>query len=107
MAHAEVALSKQEARGDETTLFGFWVYLMTDLVLFASLFAVFVTLRGNPIAHSGIFNMNVVLAETLFLLTSSFTYGLTLLFAQQERLQGTLLWLCATFLLGAAFIYLE
>jgi len=95
---------------DSTTLFGFWMYLMTDFVLFASLFAVFVVLRGNTfggVSGSQIFSAPFVLAETLILLTSSFTCGLALLAARAGSKRGVLLSLLATFALGAAFVVME
>ena len=66
----------------EKKMLGFWIYLMTDLVLFASLFATFAVLRshtfGGP-SGADIFNMPFVLLETMILLTSSFTAGLAIL----------------------------
>ena len=63
----------------DKTIFGFWIYLMTDLVMFASLFAAFAVLRNNTFggpSGSELFNLRFVLAETLILLTSSFTASL-------------------------------
>jgi cytochrome o ubiquinol oxidase subunit 3 len=92
------------------TLFGFWVYLMTDIVLFATLFAAFLVLRdgtaGGP-SGSEIFSMPFVLAETLILLTSSFTAGLAMLAAHKKNRKGTLVWFSLTFVLGAMFLALE
>jgi cytochrome o ubiquinol oxidase subunit 3 len=92
------------------TVFGFWVYLMTDLVLFASLFATFAVLRNNTAGGPGggeLFNLPVVLAETLILLTSSFTSGLGYLAARRSDKRQVLIWFTLTFLLGAAFLTLE
>ncbi len=95
---------------NDKTLFGFWVYLMTDCVLFASLFATFVVLQpgtnGGP-AGRDIFSLPFVLAETLILLTSSFTSGLALLAAEQRLKQRTLILLAITAALGAAFLVME
>lgn len=91
-------------------LFGFWVYLMTDIVLFATLFATFLVLRdataGGP-AGSELFSMPFVLAETLILLTSSFTAGLAMLAAHNKDRAKTLVWFSLTFVLGAIFLALE
>lgn len=95
---------------DSTTLYGFWVYLMTDVVLFASLFAAFAVLRNNTFGGPGgreLFSLPYVLAETLILLTSSFTYGMGLLAAQAGRRRAAGLALLVTFALGAAFLGLE
>jgi cytochrome o ubiquinol oxidase subunit 3 len=92
------------------TLFGFWVYLMTDCVLFASLFATFAVLRNNTYGGpSGqeLFGLSFVLAETLILLTSSFSVGMAWLAARDEKKRQVLGWLGLTFLLGAAFLGLE
>ena len=107
------ASNKHRARLTELldkTSFGFWVYLMTDLVLFASLFATYAVLHthtaGGP-DGAEIFKLPDVLAETLLLLTSSFTVGLAMLAIKRGRRNETLIWLLATFLLGAAFLVLE
>lgn len=98
------------AENEEKTLFGFWVYLMTDVVLFASLFATFVVLRhntfGGPGAHQ-LFDMPFILAETMILLTSSFTCGVAMLAAHDKQKRQVIYWLGFTFLLGLAFLGLE
>ncbi len=103
-------LSEEARHEDGKTMFGFWTYLMTDFVLFASLFAVFIVLRGNILhgfAGNELFNMQVVLAETLILLTSSLTCGIFLLSARAGHVNGALAWMFATALLGVAFICIE
>lgn len=91
-------------------VFGFWVYLMTDVVLFATLFATFLVLRdgtyGGP-SGKELFSLPFVLSETLILLTSSFTAGLALLSAYNNRRRAVLSWLAVTFGLGATFLGLE
>jgi cytochrome o ubiquinol oxidase subunit 3 len=94
----------------EKTIFGFWVYLMTDCVLFASLFATFAVLRNNTYGGpSGetLFSPSFVLAETLILLISSFTCGLGILAARRGYLNRVLILFGITFLLGLAFLGLE
>ena len=103
------ALESAAQPDDSKTVFGFWVYLMTDCVLFASLFAVFAVLRGNTFGGpSGqeLFSLPYVLAETLILLTSSFTCGLAVLAARRQAKTQVLWWFAITFLLGAAFLTL-
>ncbi len=95
---------------NEKTFLGFWIYLMTDLLMFAGLFAAFIVLRNNTfggVGGSQIFNMPFVLVETLFLLTSSFTCGVALLLAHEKKLKGVIAMLCTTFLLGAGFLGME
>lgn len=95
---------------NDVVYFGFWAYLMTDCVLFATLFATYAVLHNNtangPASHE-IFNMPYVLIETLLLLTSSFTCGLSMLTLKDKSLQPTLLLLGITFLLGLAFVGME
>lgn len=94
----------------DKTLFGFWVYVMTDCILFATLFATYAVLsvgtNGGPSGRD-IFNMPFVLAETLLLLTSSFTCGMALLAANKNRIKQVGIWLALTFLLGLSFITME
>ena len=104
-------LYKKEApKFFETASFGFFVYLMTDLVLFASLFAVYAVLEANTFGGpSGqqIFNLNNVLIETLALLTSSFTMGLAILSMKKGHRNKVLFYLVISFLLGAVFLTIE
>jgi len=90
--------------------FGFWLFLITDVILFATLFATYVVLRNNtaggPTAAE-LFSLPIVIAETFILLTSSFTSGLAVLSMHQGRLRGLIGWLVVTALLGASFIGLE
>ena len=83
---------------------------MSDCVLFASLFAAYAVLytstAGGP-APADIFNIRFVLAETLILLTSSFTSGLAAVCAERRQKTGTWVFLLATFVLGACFLGLE
>jgi cytochrome o ubiquinol oxidase subunit 3 len=108
--HKAIKLASEQQDSDSKTLFGFWVYLMTDCVLFASLFATYAVLHhnnfGGPTAHS-LFNLHYALAETLILLTSSFTCGLGILAARTGKLRHVLSWLGVTFVLGVSFLYME
>lgn len=95
---------------DSKSLFGFWVYLMTDCVIFASLFATYAVLHNNTFggpSAGGLFSLPLVLAETLILLTSSFTAGLAVLAAAQGAKKQVLALLAITFALGTAFLTLE
>jgi cytochrome o ubiquinol oxidase subunit 3 len=98
------------AERTDKTVFGFWVYLMTDLILFATLFATYAVLRngtyGGP-SGKDIFDMPFVLIETLLLLTSSFTAGLMMIAIHKGRKNIALALLAITFLLGAAFLGME
>lgn len=95
---------------EDTVTFGFWVYLMSDCVLFAGLFATYAVLSGNVFGGasiSSIVDLPFVLIETLLLLTSSFTAGLVLLAAQSKNKMLALSLLASTLLLGLAFLGME
>jgi len=92
------------------TVFGFWIYLMSDLLLFASLFATFAVLSHNTAGGpSGktLFELPYVAVETGLLLFSSLTYGLAMISMQHKNQSQVMLWLGVTFLLGAGFVGME
>ncbi|MFL9935949.1 cytochrome o ubiquinol oxidase subunit III [Paraburkholderia sp. RL18-103-BIB-C] len=92
------------------SVFGFWLYLMTDCIIFASLFAVFAVMQhqfaGGPTGKD-LFEIPGVALETTMLLLSSITYGFAMLGAHKNRKGVLLFWLGVTFLLGLAFLVLE
>lgn len=99
-----------EEATQERKMLGFWIYLMTDLILFAALFATFAVLRGQTDGGPGgaeLFDMPFVLLETMILLASSFTVGLAILGSNRGYKKQTIFWLVVTFGLGAAFLALE
>ncbi|WP_274650752.1 cytochrome o ubiquinol oxidase subunit III [Paenibacillus humicola] len=123
MAHAHAAASEHvhddhhghhehDGHHDQESLklFGFWIFLITDCILFGTLFATYVVLRnstaGGPEAHE-LFEMPGVIAETFILLTSSFTSGLAVLSMHQGSKRGLIGWLAVTAVLGASFVGLE
>ncbi len=91
-------------------IFGFWIYLMTDCILFATLFAGYAVLRdsvaGGP-STVDIFELPYVLTETMLLLFSSITYGYAMLAMNRDQPAHVLRWLGLTFLLGAGFLAME
>lgn len=99
-----------ESQNNDRTVFGFWIYLMTDLVIFGVLFATYTVLRGSTFggpSGNSLFNLPFALNETLILLTSSFTCGLAILSTRTNNLRHLLFWLVVTFLLGVSFLSLE
>lgn len=95
---------------DTTDLFGFWIYILSDCILFAMLFATFVVLRDNVYggpALGELIKLPAVFLETLFLLASSLTYGFAILALYQKRLKAVLFSLALTFLLGLSFVVME
>ena len=95
---------------DDKHIFGFWVYLMTDLIMFAALFATYAVLRnatfGGP-TGAMLFSFPNALTETLILLTSSFTCGLAMLAARRGSVNHTMAWFGVTFILGLTFLGIE
>lgn len=84
------------------TLYGFWVFLMTDIILFATLFATYAVLGSK--VPAGLFNLPYALVETIVLLISCLTCGIGMVhFARQDR-KKTLGWFWLTFFLGALFL---
>ncbi|QLF93458.1 cytochrome o ubiquinol oxidase subunit III [Pseudomonas sp. ABC1] len=93
-------------------LFGFWVYLMTDLLIFATLFATFAVLSnafaGGPTAKEMLGpGLHLVLIETFALLFSSITYGMAMLATYRGDKGAVLRWLGVTFVFGAIFLSIE
>lgn len=100
----------EEHESGEKAVFGFWIYIMTDCLLFASLFATYAVLRlntfGGPSAAE-LFSLPFVLIETFILLTSSFTAGLGMLAAHKGSVRQVLFWFTVTLLLGFSFLGME
>lgn len=100
----------REHHPENGTLLGFWLYLMSDCLLFACLFATYAVLgrsyAGGP-TGAELFDLPLVAANTALLLLSSITYGFAMLEAQRKKLRATLVWLAITGILGLGFISLE
>ena len=107
-AHAdgEVQFHVTEHHPENGTLLGFWLYLMSDCLVFAC----YGVLGGNYAAGPSprdLFDLPLVALNTAMLLFSSITYGFAMLESQKKRLKSTLVWLGITGLLGAGFLGLE
>jgi cytochrome o ubiquinol oxidase subunit 3 len=101
---------EEHAHGDGGTLFGFWVYLMSDSLLFAVLFATYGVLGRNYAAGpsgADLFDLRLVAVNTGLLLTSSITYGFAMLEMAKTRMGAMMGWLAVTGLLGAGFVGIE
>jgi cytochrome o ubiquinol oxidase subunit III len=109
-ADANAYFHVREHHPENGTLLGFWLYLMSDCLIFACLFAAYAVLgrnyAGGP-SGADLFELPTVALNTAFLLLSSITYGFAMLSSQGKRLRSTLFWLAVTGLFGAAFIGLE
>jgi len=101
---------EHEHAGGGSTMLGFWIYLMSDCLIFACLFATYGVLgtsyAGGPTPNE-LFDLKLVAVNTAMLLFSSITYGFAMLEAQRKRVGGTQLWLVITALFGMAFVGIE
>jgi cytochrome o ubiquinol oxidase subunit 3 len=103
-------LDEEHAQHDGGTLLGFWIYLMSDALLFAALFATFGVLSSSFAGGPGpreLFDLNLVAVNTAILLVSALTCGLAMIALQAGQLGAVRLWLIVTALLGAAFVGVE
>jgi cytochrome o ubiquinol oxidase subunit 3 len=92
------------------TLFGFWMYLMSDCLIFAVLFATYAVLgRSYAAGPSGadLFDLQLVAVNTGLLLLSSITYGFAMIAMLANRKKPLLVWLALTGLLGLGFLGIE
>ncbi|MBN9246124.1 cytochrome o ubiquinol oxidase subunit III [Hyphomicrobium sp.] len=93
-----------------STMLGFWLYLMSDCLIFAVLFATYGVLGGSYAAGPSpkeLFDLPLVAVNTSMLLLSSITYGFAVLEMQKKNVNAMLLWLVVTGLFGAAFLGIE
>lgn len=99
-----------EDHPENGSLLGFWLYLMSDCLIFACLFAAYAVLGHNYAAGpsgADLFSLPVVALNTALLLLSSITYGFAMLEMQKREMRKTVIWLAITGVLGASFIYFE
>ncbi len=93
-----------------STMLGFWLYLMSDCLLFSGLFATYGVLGGNYAAGPSprdLFDLPLVALNTTMLLLSSITYGFAMLAVQKDDIPRTQLWLAVTAFFGLCFIGIE
>jgi cytochrome o ubiquinol oxidase subunit 3 len=90
--------------------YGFWLFLLSDIVIFAALFAAYAVLSGETaggLTGAALFDKKHVLIETACLLASSVTCGFGSLAVQSADRSSTYFWMAITFILGASFLSLE
>src|SRR6478609_11117796 len=93
-----------------STSLGFWIYLMSDCLIFAMLFAAYGVLGANYAAGPApkdLFDLDLVAVNTAMLLLSSITYGFAMLTMDKGRVAATQAWLAVTGLFGLAFLSIE
>ena len=101
---------KGDHHPEGSTMLGFWLYIMSDCLIFTILFAAYAVLNHNYAAgpsQKDLFELPVVAVNTTMLLLSSITYGFAVLQMQLNKKGGTLLWLGITGIFGALFVFLE
>lgn len=113
----EVSVERVRGRGGggpastrTVVAYGFWIFLLSDFVLFSGLFAAHAVLSGNTAGGptgAELFNLRNVFIETMCLLFSSYTAGLGALSAERRRQDRFLIFAVLTFVLGAAFLVIE
>ena len=114
LRHAGLNLDNhpREARESvESDVFGFWIFLMSDAVVFALLFALYGTSLDATVGAPGPateFKIGPAFIETLILLTSSFTFGMASIALKRDyKARRMVLWLGVTLVLGIAFLIME
>ncbi|MEM1389149.1 MAG: cytochrome o ubiquinol oxidase subunit III [Pseudomonadota bacterium] len=103
----EVAHDDEHDSHETGTMLGFWIYLMSDCLIFGILFAVYAVLGQNYAAGpspADLFEIELVLVSTFMLLFSSITYGFSVLAMQSGDQQGVIKWLAITGVFGAVFV---
>ncbi|CAK7192732.1 Cytochrome bo(3) ubiquinol oxidase subunit 3 [Commensalibacter sp. Nvir] len=100
----------EEHEHQNHSVFGFWIYLMSDCIIFGCLFASYAVLRfqfaGGPTAKE-MFELPGVAMETALLLVSSLTFGFAMIEAYKGKKTGTVFWMIVSAILGAGFLFLE
>ncbi|MBZ9793035.1 cytochrome o ubiquinol oxidase subunit III [Rhizobium sp. 3T7] len=100
----------EEHHPEGSTMLGFWLYLMSDCLIFAVLFATYAVLGRNYAAGpspADLFDLPLVAINTSMLLLSSITYGFAMLQMERKEKSATLFWLAITGLFGLTFLGIE
>lgn len=108
--HADTSIPDPHQDAYSRTVLGFWIYLMTDCLLFGSLFATYAVLHDSTFGGASskdIFSLKTAFIETMILLVSSVTCGFATLASKKAGKAHVIRWLAVTFLLGASFIAME
>jgi cytochrome o ubiquinol oxidase subunit 3 len=107
---ADISIPDPHQDAFSKTLLGFWVYLMTDCLLFATFFTTYAVLKPETFGGPGsneLFHLSTAFTETMILLCSSLTCGFSVLVALKNKRGRVMIWLVVTFSLGASFIAIE
>ncbi|XYD11535.1 cytochrome o ubiquinol oxidase subunit III [Methylobacterium sp. NMS12] len=103
-------MDEEGHHSEGSTMLGFWLYLMSDCLIFATLFATYGVLGRSYAAGptpKELFDLPGIAVNTAMLLFSSITYGFAMLEMDRDRVKQTQIWLAITGLFGVAFVALE
>lgn len=109
-AHPDLSLPDPHQDTFSRVTLGFWIYLMTDCLIFATLFATYAVLHNNNFGGpttNDIYSLPLAFVETMALLFSSVTNGLAFLAALKSKKNLVVFWLIIAFLFGASFVGME
>lgn len=109
-AHPDLSVPDPHQDAYSRSILGFWTYLMTDCLLFGTLFATYGVLHLSTFGGPGskeLFSLPEAFTETMLLLFSSVTCGLAMIASLKSNKTRVIFWLVVTFILGAAFIFME
>ncbi|MFI4847314.1 MAG: cytochrome c oxidase subunit 3 [Candidatus Makana argininalis] len=101
---------KKKNNENNVKIFGFWIYLMSDIILFSTLLATYFVLKNhssNFIEVKKIFNLFFIFIESIILLTSSFTYAISFFYIKNFNKLKSILYLIITILLSFIFVFIE
>jgi len=110
MAGEMTAAHEHHLQSASNDVFGFWLYILTDCILFSCLFATYLVLNlpGSPgPSLKSYLDLNDILTETFLLLASNFIFGLAILCSYKNKIAQVRAWLLLAFLLGAGFVFME
>lgn len=100
----------KQSLADSIDVWGFWIYILSDCILFSTLFSTYAMLHNHVyggVSLKALMDIPSILIETIILLASSFTYGLAILNVYKNKIKPIVFWLIATFILGALFVGME
>ena len=109
-SEAPVFYEAEEHAHEASTMLGFWIYLMSDCLIFAVLFATYAVLGRNYAAGPSpqdLFDLKLVALNTAMLLFSSITYGFAMIAMEKNQKAQVQIWLAITGLFGLAFLGIE
>jgi cytochrome o ubiquinol oxidase subunit 3 len=103
-------VEEEHGHAEGSTMLGFWIYLMSDCLIFSVLFAMYAVYGHSYAAGpspADLFSLPTVAVNTAMLLLSSITYGIAMIEMDKDRQRSMVIWLIITALFGLAFLGIE